>query len=147
LRTPPLANLELVGEAEGEKPGLAKSQARPGFCPGLKNYIASGSIGTAKVVSLHTDKDGLVVVENENFYASEVPPSHLTTAIAVETTPTHCGFNAAEMVAGWNRSVSGSAVACSRSSRHSEHLPVPCWQLTGNGSLPDRPELRDPAIV
>jgi hypothetical protein len=42
-----------------------------------------------------------VVVENENFYASEVPPSNLTTAIAVETTHTHCGFNAAEVVAGW----------------------------------------------
>ena len=66
-----------------------------------KNYIADGSIGSAKVVSLHTDKDGLVIVENENFYASVVSPSNLTTAIAVETTPTHCGFTAAETVAGW----------------------------------------------
>jgi len=65
------------------------------------NYIASGDIGSAKVVSLHTDKDGLVIVENENFYASVVSPSNLTTAIAVETTPTHCGFTAAETVAGW----------------------------------------------
>jgi hypothetical protein len=66
-----------------------------------KNYIASGSIGSTKVVSLHTDKDGLVIVENENFYASVVPRSNLTTAIAVETTPTHCGFTAAETAAGW----------------------------------------------
>jgi hypothetical protein len=66
-----------------------------------KNYIASGDIGDAKVVSLHTDKDGLVIVENENFYASVVSPSNLTTAIAVETTPTHCGFTPAETVAGW----------------------------------------------
>jgi hypothetical protein len=65
------------------------------------NYIASGSIGSTKVVSPHTDKDGLVLVENENFYASVVPASNLTTAIAVETTPTHCGFTAAETVAGW----------------------------------------------
>ena len=41
------------------------------------NYIASGSIGSTKVVSLHTDKDGLVIVENENFYASVVSPSNL----------------------------------------------------------------------
>jgi hypothetical protein len=66
-----------------------------------KNYIASGNIGSTKVVSLHTDKDGLVIVENENFYASVVSPSNLTTAIAVETTPTHCGFTAAETLAGW----------------------------------------------
>lgn len=65
------------------------------------NYIASGNIGSTKVVSLHTDKDGLVIVENENFYASVVSPSDLTTAIAVETTPTHCGFTVAETVAGW----------------------------------------------
>lgn len=65
------------------------------------NYIASGDIGSTKVVSLHTDKDGLVIVENENFYASVVSASNLTTAIAVETTPTHCGFTAAETVAGW----------------------------------------------
>jgi len=66
-----------------------------------KNYIASGKVGKTKIVSLHTDKDGLVIVENENFYASVVPRSNLTTAIAVETTPTHCGFNMAEEVAGW----------------------------------------------
>jgi len=66
-----------------------------------KNYIASGKVGKKKIVSLHTDKDGLVIVENENFYASVVPRSNLTTAIAVETTPTHCGFNMAEMQAGW----------------------------------------------
>jgi len=66
-----------------------------------KNYIASGKVGKKKIVSLHTDKDGLVIVENENFYASVVPHANLTTAIAVETTPTHCGFSMAETQAGW----------------------------------------------
>jgi hypothetical protein len=66
-----------------------------------KNYIANGNVGNTKVVSLHTDKDGLVIVENENFYASVVPPSNLTTAIAVEEVPTHCGFTPAEAIAGW----------------------------------------------
>ena len=66
-----------------------------------KNYIASGDVGDTKVVSLHTSGDGLVLVENENFYASVVSPSNLTTAIAVEATPTHCGFTPAETVAGW----------------------------------------------
>jgi hypothetical protein len=66
-----------------------------------KNYIASGKVGKKKIVSLHTDKDGLVIVENENYYASVVPSSNLTTAIAVEDTPTHCGFTMAETQAGW----------------------------------------------
>jgi len=66
-----------------------------------KNYVASGKVGKTKVVSLHTDKDGLVIVENENFYASVVPPARLTTAIVKEDTATHCGFNLAETQAGW----------------------------------------------
>ena len=66
-----------------------------------KNYIATGKVKKTKVVSLHTDKDGLVIVENENFYAALVPPANLTTAIVKEDTPTHCGFNMAETQAGW----------------------------------------------
>lgn len=66
-----------------------------------RNYIPTGNVGSTKIVSLHTDKDRLVVVENENFYASVVPGSNLTTAIVVESVPTHCGFTPAELVAGW----------------------------------------------
>jgi hypothetical protein len=81
---------------------ITRVSTNPGAANRLNNnYVASGDIGNIKVVSLHTDKDGLVLVENENFYASVVPVSDLTTAIAVETTPTHCGFTAAETVAGW----------------------------------------------
>lgn len=66
-----------------------------------KRFIPTGSVGMTKIVALHTDKDGLVVVENESEYASVVPPGNLTTAIVVETVPTHCGFTGAEVVAGW----------------------------------------------
>ncbi len=65
------------------------------------NYTPNGKVGKAKIVSLHTDKDGLVVVENESDYAAKVPGQSLTTAIAVEATPTHCGFTPAEAVAAW----------------------------------------------
>jgi hypothetical protein len=81
---------------------IARVTAKPSANKKLnKNYIPSGKVGKKKIVSLHTDKDGLVIVENENYYASVVPSSNLTTAIAVETTPTHCGFKMAEMQAGW----------------------------------------------
>ena len=55
----------------------------------------------AKVLSLHTDKDGLVVVEQEGKYKSLSDPAKLVTAIAIEAAPSHCGFTQAELVSGW----------------------------------------------
>jgi hypothetical protein len=66
-----------------------------------RNYTPSGVVGDVKIVSMHTDQDGLVIVENESEYASVVPASNLTTAIVVESAPSHCGFTPAETVAGW----------------------------------------------
>lgn len=66
-----------------------------------KNYTPTGDVGRTKIVSMHTDKDGLVVVENEAEYAMEVRARNLTTAIVVEAVPSHCGFTQAELVAGW----------------------------------------------
>lgn len=66
-----------------------------------KNYTPSGKVGKTKIVSMHTDKDGLVLVENEGEFAKVVPSGNLTTAIVVEESPTHCGFTVAETVAGW----------------------------------------------
>ena len=66
-----------------------------------QNYTPSGAVGNVKIVSLHTDKDGLVIVENESEYASVVPPGNLMVAIVEEAFPTHCGFSPAELVAGW----------------------------------------------
>ena len=66
-----------------------------------RNFTPRGRIRGAKVVSLHTDKDGLVVVENESEYAAVVDPWRLTTAIVVEDIPSHCGFSPSEIVAGW----------------------------------------------
>jgi len=74
----------------------------PGGANRLGNsYTPNGDVGQTKIVSLHTDKDGLVVVENESSYASLVPTGNLTTAIVVEEIPSHCDFSVAEAVAGW----------------------------------------------
>jgi hypothetical protein len=67
----------------------------------MKNYSPTGDVGATKIVSLHTDGDGLVIVENEEDYADKVPAGNLTVAIVDETTPSHCGFNAPELIAGW----------------------------------------------
>lgn len=66
-----------------------------------KRYTPTGDVGDTKIVTLHTDKDGLVIVENQHEYAEVVPSANLTTAIVVEAVPSHCGFTSAEVVAGW----------------------------------------------
>lgn len=66
-----------------------------------KFFTPKGDIGATKIVSLHTDKDGLVIVEHESEYQSVVPASQLSVGVAVEATPTHCGFTEAETVGGW----------------------------------------------
>jgi hypothetical protein len=65
------------------------------------NYTPTGLVGDTKIVSLHTDQDGLVIVENESSYADVVPPGNLTVGIVVEDVPSHCDFTPAEVLAGW----------------------------------------------
>jgi pimeloyl-ACP methyl ester carboxylesterase len=66
-----------------------------------RNFTPAGNVGDVKIISIHTDKDGLVIVENESEYASVVPPENLTVAIAVEKQPSHCAFTLAEVVSAW----------------------------------------------
>jgi hypothetical protein len=81
---------------------IARVTPNPGAANRLgKRFLPAGAVGSTKIVALHTDKDGLVVVENESEYASVVPPGNLTTAIVVEAMPTHCGFTGGEVVASW----------------------------------------------
>ena len=81
---------------------IARVSPNPGAANRLgKSYTPTGNVGRTKIVSLHTDKDGLVLVENEAEYAMVVPAGNLTTAVVVEAVPTHCGFTQAEIVAGW----------------------------------------------
>ncbi len=67
----------------------------------LGSYTPSGKVNDVKIVSIHTDKDGLVLVENLSEYAAVVPPGRLTTGVVVEAVPSHCGFYQAETVASW----------------------------------------------
>jgi len=81
---------------------IARVSPNPGAHNQLaRSYTPTGDVGETRIVSLHTDKDGLVVVENESAYAAVVPAANLATAIVVEAEPTHCGFTPAEGAAGW----------------------------------------------
>ena len=81
---------------------IARVSAHEGAAKRLaKNYTPNGDVGSTKHVALHTDKDGLVIVENQSEYASVAPASKYTVAVAIENSPTHCGHTPAEVVAGW----------------------------------------------
>ena len=66
-----------------------------------RNFTPKGDVGATKIVSLHTDGDGLIIVENESEYQSVVPASNLTVGIVNEAGNTHCGFTEAEITGGW----------------------------------------------
>lgn len=66
------------------------------------NFTPKGNVGQTKIVSMHTSKDGLVIVENQSAYAEVVPPENLTTAIVRERQATHCVFSPGEVLAGWS---------------------------------------------
>lgn len=65
------------------------------------HFTPQGRVGDTKIVSIHTDKDGLVIVENQSSYAEVVPADQLTIGIVVEDEPSHCGFTEGELVSAW----------------------------------------------
>ena len=65
------------------------------------HFTPMGEVGDVKIVSIHTDKDGLVLVENQSEYASLVPAGNLTVGIVIEDAPSHCDFTEAEGLAAW----------------------------------------------
>ncbi|GAA0711000.1 hypothetical protein [Dokdonella soli] len=60
-----------------------------------------GAVGTAKVLSMHTSRDQLVIPANQEFVRKVLPADQVTSAIVDEGAPTHCGFTTAEGLAGW----------------------------------------------
>lgn len=70
-----------------------------------RNYTPDGDVGSTVHVALHTDKDGLAIVENQSEYASVAPADKFTVAVAIEDIPTHCVNTPAEIVASWESMV------------------------------------------
>ena len=66
-----------------------------------RNFTPQGKVKGAKVISMHTNKDGLVLLENLSVYAQVVPPQNLTPVVVKESVATHCVFTPGEILAGW----------------------------------------------
>ncbi len=99
----------------------------------LDQYTPTGEVGAIKIVSIHTDKDGWVIVENESEYASVVPPGNLTVAVAIEDEASHCTFSFAEQLAAWDTMRSWAAGAAQPSAAD---LQTECEALVAAGTAP-----------
>ena len=91
-----------------------------------------GDIGAAKILSLHTSRDELVVPANQSVLRSRVPGTQLTSAIVAEAEPTHCGFTDAEGLAGWNALRAWMAQAAAQPTVSS--LQADCRTLSAGGT-------------
>lgn len=137
-----------VGVDYGE-PFVNNAIARVASNPGartklLANYSPTGNTRGARIVSLHTDKDGLVIVENEREYAERAPANRFTTAIVREDAATHCGFNGAELLASWESLrawLAGGTAADARDD--SGHVLGYRRGWSRAGAVPHRPDVRD----
>ncbi|MEO8672771.1 MAG: alpha/beta hydrolase [Tahibacter sp.] len=60
-----------------------------------------GNVGSAKVLSLHTSGDALVIPANQSVLRQRIPAAQLLSGIVHEDEPSHCGFTDAEGDAAW----------------------------------------------
>lgn len=82
--------------------GIARIRADPRAAARLRSVSDfRGRVGSARIVSMHTSRDQLVIPSNQEFVRKVLPADQLTSVIVDEETPSHCGFSTAEGIAGW----------------------------------------------
>ncbi len=69
----------------------------------IRQYTPSGRIGGAKLLTVSTSGDGLVVPEHLRFLEGKVSENQWRRALVQETTPSHCGFSDGELIGSWNQ--------------------------------------------
>ncbi len=67
----------------------------------LADASSLAGTGRAKILSLHTSKDQLVVPAHQTHLRRRYPAERLVSAIVAEDAPTHCTFTIAEGLASW----------------------------------------------
>ncbi len=65
-------------------------------------FTPTGQGVTAKVLTTHTTRDGLVVPANARALEGKLPNTQWSQAFVVETQPSHCGYSNAELLGGWS---------------------------------------------
>jgi len=140
----PFDNAHVVYGDAAINASIGRVSPDPGARERLVEYFTpSGKVGSTKIVSLHTDKDGLIIIENESSYASVVPAQNFTLGVVVEDEPTHCGFTEAEVIASWE-SLRGWIAGLPQPS--ATDLQNACLAIEGGG-LAEGPCRIDPNFV
>ena len=82
--------------------GIARVEADPMAALRLR-WLSDfhGNSGDTRIMSLHTSDDQLVIPGNQDVLRERVAANRLVSAIVVEDEPSHCDFNPAEGMAGW----------------------------------------------
>lgn len=60
-----------------------------------------GDVGTAKILSVHTSGDELVVPQHQYVLRQLTPPAQLVSSVVREAEPSHCGFSEREGLVAW----------------------------------------------
>lgn len=60
-----------------------------------------GDIGNARILSLHTSGDQLVIPQHQYVLRERTAPAQLVSAVVRETQPSHCGFSEREGLVAW----------------------------------------------
>lgn len=81
--------------------GIARITGDPIAARQLRWYSDFRGDTAAKIVSLHTSRDQLVIPANQDVLRTRVPATRLASVIVNESAPSHCGFTEAEGRAGW----------------------------------------------
>lgn len=82
--------------------GIARISADPRAAALLRSVSDfRGRVGAAKILSMHTSRDQLVIPSNQEFVRKVLPANQLTSVLVDEEEPSHCGFTDAEGIAGW----------------------------------------------
>lgn len=89
----------LSGESRASYPEL---RADPFARFDLAFASSLAGTGSAKILSLHTSKDQLVVPAHQAWLRARYPAQRLVSAIIAEAQPTHCAFTPAEGLASWD---------------------------------------------
>ncbi len=84
--------------------GVRRLQADPLSRLRLESaYTPTGRIGNAKLLTITTSRDGLVVPQHLRFLENRVNPAQWQRALVQESSPSHCGFSDAELVQSFKR--------------------------------------------
>jgi hypothetical protein len=89
------------GGDSGFEASVFRQAADPWAAIALRQSSNVNGAASARILSLHTDGDLLVLPQHQQVLRLKYPNGNLVQAEVRETVDSHCGFNRAELVAGW----------------------------------------------